>query len=50
MEKIYREAVARVEARYHYDAHGCLHLTGIYPGTVQGAVKKFTGVAYIVLV
>ena len=34
--RMYREAATLVEARYNYDAHHCLHLTGVLPGTGQG--------------
>jgi len=36
LERMYREAAAQVEARYNYDSHDCLHLTGVSPGTGQG--------------
>jgi len=36
LERMYWEAAAQVEARYNYDSHDCLHLTGVSPGTGQG--------------
>jgi len=36
LKRMYREAATLVEARYNYDAHDCLHLTGVPPGTGQG--------------
>ena len=36
LKRMYGEAATLVEARYNYDAHDCLHLTGVLPGTGQG--------------
>ena len=36
LKRMYGEAATLVEARYNYDAHDCLHLTGVPPSTGQG--------------